>query len=285
MQQTPNWTRELLQQWTQVPVVEENDDHNPLEPPVTNRRVLTRGNEDRPLTDFDSHKVYSQRSATELQDYGGSTGREGLEELSGSEDEELDWGEPWKARSPEVPPTPEHDPDMIILRSRNREYRLYFAPYAISDGRVLVGDLRRCAAEEVNADPWRIRLTYKQRLLDDDCKQVALYYIKQHSTVLFEYDSDQGNEMYQATVDGMSSVGIPDQITSSRRSGRFYDQESSTRQVNRRPDSGVGVAPPGMSSAGNHGWTEDFANKGDEDVEEIPPETRKDKDAKSYSSS
>ncbi|GES60778.1 LMBR1-like membrane protein-domain-containing protein [Aspergillus terreus] len=77
------------------------------------------------------------------------------------------------------------EPDIVLLRHRRHTYELQFPPYAINEGRLSVGQLRRHAAEVTHtADPHRIKLLYKGTLLDDDARPCCDEGLKQHSEVL-----------------------------------------------------------------------------------------------------
>jgi hypothetical protein len=70
-----------------------------------------------------------------------------------------------------VPPDPveEEGPDVVILSFGGQYHKLHFVPYAVSDGLLLVGDLRKYAAEKIMAqDPSEVKLLYKGMILDDD---------------------------------------------------------------------------------------------------------------------
>jgi hypothetical protein len=78
---------------------------------------------------------------------------------------------------------PEDAPDVVILNCRGQEYKLDFVPFAISDGKLLVGDLRKYAARWLKTDAKRLRLLYKREPLEDDRKPATYYGVKQNSTV------------------------------------------------------------------------------------------------------
>ena len=60
-------------------------------------------------------------------------------------------------------------PDILVLNYRGIHHRLEFPPCFIDKGLLLVGQLRRYAAEKLDAgDPQRIQLVYKGKILDDD---------------------------------------------------------------------------------------------------------------------
>ena len=76
-------------------------------------------------------------------------------------------------------------PDIILLRHMNNQYDLNFKPFAISDGILLVGDIRRFAAEKLRApDPSRLRLLYKGKQLKDDKRPAKEYGLKQQSEIM-----------------------------------------------------------------------------------------------------
>ena len=76
-------------------------------------------------------------------------------------------------------------PDIILLRHMNTQYELNFKPFAISDGILLVGDIRKFAAEALRApDPSRLRLLYKGKQLKDDKRPAKEYGLKQQSELM-----------------------------------------------------------------------------------------------------
>jgi BAG domain/Ubiquitin family len=76
-------------------------------------------------------------------------------------------------------------PDIILLRHMNTQYELAFKPFAISDGILRVGDIRRYAAETLRApDPSRLRLLYKGKQLKDDDRSAKEYGLKQQSELM-----------------------------------------------------------------------------------------------------
>lgn len=77
------------------------------------------------------------------------------------------------------------EPDMLLLNHRKTSYRLQFPAYAIDDGVLSVGQLRKRAAEATHTpDPNRIKLLYKGKLLDNDSLPCKAEGLKQHSEVL-----------------------------------------------------------------------------------------------------
>ncbi|KAJ5085446.1 hypothetical protein N7532_010217 [Penicillium argentinense] len=79
----------------------------------------------------------------------------------------------------------DNEPDIIRLRHRGTIYPLHFRAYAIDDGVLNVGALRREAALKVGAsNPNRVRLLYKGNLLKDDARPCKTEGLKQHSEVL-----------------------------------------------------------------------------------------------------
>ena len=81
----------------------------------------------------------------------------------------------------------EHDsaPDILVLKHRERTYPLHFPAYAIGEGLLKIGELRRMAAEKTESgDPRRVKLLYKGKILKDDhitCREEGL---KQHSELM-----------------------------------------------------------------------------------------------------
>ncbi|KAH1575345.1 hypothetical protein KXW50_000578 [Aspergillus fumigatus] len=79
----------------------------------------------------------------------------------------------------------EDEPDTLLLKHRKNTYALHFPAYAINDGALSVGELRRRAAEVTRTpNPARIKLLYKGKLLDDDSVPCRAEGLKQQSEVL-----------------------------------------------------------------------------------------------------
>ncbi|KAL8994562.1 MAG: hypothetical protein Q9169_005504 [Polycauliona sp. 2 TL-2023] len=81
--------------------------------------------------------------------------------------------------------TDSNTPDILVLKHRSTTYPLHFPAYAIADGDITVGDVRRLAARETKTeDPHRIKLLYKGKILRDDglpCREEGL---KQNSEIM-----------------------------------------------------------------------------------------------------
>ncbi|KAL8920766.1 MAG: hypothetical protein Q9208_006096 [Pyrenodesmia sp. 3 TL-2023] len=76
-------------------------------------------------------------------------------------------------------------PDILVLKHRSTIYPLHFPAYAIADGDVTVGDVRRLAARETKTDdPHRIKLLYKGKILRDDARSCSDEGLKQNSEIL-----------------------------------------------------------------------------------------------------
>ena len=78
----------------------------------------------------------------------------------------------------------EEAPDTLLMRYKHHTYELHFKPYSISDGLLLVSDVRKYAAEKLNTDPRRLRLLYKGRPLKDDNLEAKAYKLKQNSEIM-----------------------------------------------------------------------------------------------------
>ncbi|KAL4919296.1 hypothetical protein BDW62DRAFT_42880 [Aspergillus aurantiobrunneus] len=77
------------------------------------------------------------------------------------------------------------EPDKLLLNHRKVAYELHFPPYSINDGTLSIGQLRQSAAEVTHtADPDRIKLLYKGKLLDDDSLPCRVEGLKQQSEIL-----------------------------------------------------------------------------------------------------
>jgi BAG domain/Ubiquitin family len=78
----------------------------------------------------------------------------------------------------------EEAPDTLLIRCKHQTHELHFKPYAISDGLLLVSDIRNYAAEKLGRDPRQVRLLYKGITLKDDSLKAKAYNLKQHSEIM-----------------------------------------------------------------------------------------------------
>lgn len=77
------------------------------------------------------------------------------------------------------------EPDKVLLNHRKVTYELHFRPFSINDGTLSIGQLRQSAAEVTHtANPNRIKLLYKGKLLDNDSLPCRSEGLKQHSEIL-----------------------------------------------------------------------------------------------------
>ncbi|KAL8716833.1 MAG: hypothetical protein Q9225_005874, partial [Loekoesia sp. 1 TL-2023] len=76
-------------------------------------------------------------------------------------------------------------PDILVLKHRSTTYPLHFPAYAIADGDVTVGEVRRLAARETKTeDHHRIKLLYKGKILRDDSRPCRDEGLKQNSEIM-----------------------------------------------------------------------------------------------------
>jgi hypothetical protein len=121
----------------------------------------------------------------------------------------------------------EEAPDTLLLRYKHHTYELHFKPYAISDGILLVSDVRKYAAEKLNTDPRRLRLLYKGRPLKDDNLEVKAYKLKQNSEVMCVISEVEA--MNGVVSDHSASGDDSSSVTSNTNRPRRSRAESTTR--------------------------------------------------------
>ncbi|KAI4174675.1 MAG: hypothetical protein LQ346_008208, partial [Caloplaca aetnensis] len=87
--------------------------------------------------------------------------------------------------SPRLNRAESNTPDILVLKHRSTIYPLHFPAYAIADGDITVGDVRRLAARDTKTDdPHRIKLLYKGKILRDDARSCSDEGLKQNSEIL-----------------------------------------------------------------------------------------------------
>lgn len=100
------------------------------------------------------------------------------------------------------------DPDILLLKHHKYKYTLAFPAYAIDDGVLRVGDLRRRAAEVTRTpDPQRVKLLYKGKLLDEDGLPCKAEGMKQESEVLCVVSEVQPDETSDMEMEDGQAVG------------------------------------------------------------------------------
>ena len=118
------------------------------------------------------------------------------------------------ATSPRHPSTNSLEPDILNLRHRGRTYPLHFPAFAIGEGYLTVGELRRLVAKETNtADPRRVKLLYKGKQLKDDsipCREEGLKQNSELMCVISETAplSRNDEESDSADEDDMATAGV-----------------------------------------------------------------------------
>ncbi|KAL8677636.1 MAG: hypothetical protein Q9186_005942 [Xanthomendoza sp. 1 TL-2023] len=81
--------------------------------------------------------------------------------------------------------TDSNTPDILVLKHRSTTYPLHFPAYAIADGNIIVGDIRRLAARETKTEDVRcIKLLYKGKILRDDNRPCRDEGLKQNSEIM-----------------------------------------------------------------------------------------------------
>lgn len=76
-------------------------------------------------------------------------------------------------------------PDILLLKYRGVTYPLHFEPFAIDDGILTVGEIRRRAAEKVGAaEVEQVCILYKGKLLRDDARPCKDDGLKQQSEIM-----------------------------------------------------------------------------------------------------
>ncbi|KAL8651175.1 MAG: hypothetical protein Q9226_004816 [Calogaya cf. arnoldii] len=75
--------------------------------------------------------------------------------------------------------------DILVLKHRSTTYPLHFPAYAIADGDITVGEVRRLTALEIKIeDCHRIKLLYKGKILRDDVRPCRDEGLKQYSEIM-----------------------------------------------------------------------------------------------------
>ncbi|KAF7587016.1 hypothetical protein BBP40_007860 [Aspergillus hancockii] len=139
------------------------------------------------------------------------------------------------------PPTDDAEPDTLVLRHKRIAHELHFPAYAINDGALSVGQLRRRAAEATHTpDPKRIKLLYKGKLLDDDSLPCRAEGLKQQSEVMCvvsevqpgESTPSEGSDVEEKTSDSARTDETPRKRTRIRNKNK----RNKNKNKNKRSD-------------------------------------------------
>ncbi|KAL8669831.1 MAG: hypothetical protein Q9168_005596 [Polycauliona sp. 1 TL-2023] len=108
--------------------------------------------------------------------------------------------------------TDSNTPDILVLKHRSTTYPLHFPAYAIADGDITVGEVRRLAARETKTnDHHRIKLLYKGKILRDDavpCREEGLKQNSEIMCVVSEATPHNHQSSSSASEDEMIENGI-----------------------------------------------------------------------------
>lgn len=131
----------------------------------------------------------------------------------------------------------DNSPDILLLKHRGVTYPLHFAPYAIDDGTLTVGELRRRAAEKVGqSDLRRIKLLYKGKLLRDNerpCKDEGLKQESEVMCVVSQVVETDLTPSFSGTEEDLSSVSPGDADVGDHIHGEGSDRDDELSSENR----------------------------------------------------
>ncbi|KAI9045766.1 uncharacterized protein KD926_007069 [Aspergillus affinis] len=144
----------------------------------------------------------------------------------------------------------DNEPDILLLKHRKNTYELRFPAYAINDGVLSVGQLRRRAAEVTQApDPKRIKLLYKGKLLDDDSLPCRAEGLKQDSEVFCVVSEVRPGEstpsdVSDAEIEKSSPAGGAEKRKRNRT--RNKNKKGKGKNKDKRADESGPVPPPAV---------------------------------------
>ncbi|KAI4177022.1 MAG: hypothetical protein LQ343_000502 [Gyalolechia ehrenbergii] len=126
-------------------------------------------------------------------------------------------------------------PDILVLKHRSTTYPLHFPAYAIADGDVTVGEVRRLAARETKTeDHHRIKLLYKGKILRDDTRPCRDEGLKQNSEIMCVISEatsfpSSSHQHQQQTQQSSSSASEDEMIENGMGTGPRVDVDGSIR--------------------------------------------------------
>ena len=120
-----------------------------------------------------------------------------------------DYHRPSTARPHQHASDAEEHPDVMNLRYKGTSYELLFIPYAISDGKLYIQDIRFFAAEKLRTNPNQVQMSYKGQRLTDDSRKAKDYGLKQNSevtVVITESEAESVDSYSGSDTDNGSAV-------------------------------------------------------------------------------
>jgi hypothetical protein len=109
-------------------------------------------------------------------------------------------------------PAYEDTPDILLLKHRGVTYPRHFPAYAIDDGDLTIGDIRRRAAEKTAAtDLQRVKILYKGKLLRDDdvaCKDEGLKPQSEIMCIVSDVRPGESTSVLSASENDKSEAGL-----------------------------------------------------------------------------
>ena len=109
--------------------------------------------------------------------------------------------------SPRMNETADFEPDVLVLKHKGTTYPLHFPAFSISEGDLMVKDVRRQAAQQLNVDdPRRVKLLYKGKQMRDDKQTCKHENLKQNSEVMCVVSSETPRGDGSSDSEGSDSV-------------------------------------------------------------------------------
>lgn len=143
----------------------------------------------------------------------------------------------------------EDGPDILLLKHRGVTYPLHFPAYAIDDGDLTVGEIRRRAAEKTAAtDLQRVKILYKGKLLRDDAKPCKDEGLKQQSEIMCIVSDVRPGESTsdlsasESEAGGVSSSGGQQQQQRPSKNKRKNDKKKDKKRK-KRDEAAAAAAP------------------------------------------
>ena len=130
-------------------------------------------------------------------------------------------------------------PDVLILRHRNTTYPLHFRAFAIGEGLLCVGEVRRQAAKATGTpDPRRVTLLYKGQPLRDDAAPCRDEGLKQNSELLCIVSDVAGGPTRSGassdeSADEADMAAVDGELRGAARARRRSERPSETRRPRR----------------------------------------------------
>nr|POE88190.1 bag family molecular chaperone regulator 1b [Quercus suber] len=145
---------------------------------------------------------------------------------------------------------PPRDTDVLLLKSKKKEYPVHFPAYSIAKGEVTIREVREHAARKTSSDPSRVKLLYKGKNLKDDSRTAKQEGLKDGAELMCAIAettlSDSDDDAEDDEIAGLDDGDVDDDGEPRKRRNRG----KKTKRRNKRGQNSGASTPQQASNLG-----------------------------------